>query len=182
MAVDFGANLQGPLGGEVQRIERQGSRWAVQVEMPPMKHPATGRIFMSRLVSGISEGLRMAFPLQGFNPGTPGSPMVDGAGHAGRTLPIKNATPGYVFREGQFFSLTRGDRHYLYKVDGEAVVGSDGKAVLPIWPMLRAQHLDGDALHVGRPMIEGLVTADQLGWQMALAHFSAFSFELRERG
>lgn len=178
--MDFGANLEPPLGGEVQRIDRLGSRWSIQVEMPPMKHEPNGRVFVSRLIRGISEGVRMAFPLLGFDPGAPGSPVVSGSGQSGRTLNIKNATAGYVFKEGQFFSLIRGTRRHLYKVDADVTVSGGGTAALPIWPMLRAQHLDGDVLEVTEPKIEGLITADQLAWQMSLGDFSGLSFELRE--
>ncbi|NJC06511.1 hypothetical protein GGQ97_002304 [Sphingomonas kaistensis] len=178
--VDFGALLEGPLGGETQRVERQGSRWAVQVDMPPMKHPTDGRVFVSRLVRGISEGVRMAFPLLGFDPGAPGSAVVSGSGQSGRTLNIKSATAGYVFKEGQFFSLVRAGRHHLYQVGTDATVSGGGTATLSIWPMLRAQHLDGDVLHVVQPMIEGYVAADQLAWEMALGDFTSLSFTIRE--
>lgn len=178
--MDFGATLESPLGGELLRVERLGSRWSINVEMPPMKHDDKGRLFVSRLIRGIGEGVRMSVPLLGFDPGSPGTPVVNGSGATGRTLPVKGAAPGYIFKEGQFFSLVRGTRHHLYQVSADATVAGGGTASLSIWPSLRTQHLDSDALHVVDPKIEGLVTADQLSWEMALGNFSGISFELRE--
>lgn len=180
LPVDFGANLEGALGGETQRIERQGNRWAVQVEMPPLRHATDGRVFVSRLIRGISEGVRIDFPLLGFSPGIPGSAVVSGSGQSGRALDIKNAAAGYAFSEGQFFSLVRNGRHHLYMIGADVTVSGGGTAALPIWPSLRAQHLDGDVLHITQPMIEGFVIADQLSWEMALGNFTGLSFTIRE--
>lgn len=177
--MDFGAILRGPLGGPLQRVDRLGNRWRISVTMPPLKG-AVARIWLARLVRGKSEGVRMPLPLQGFDPGAPGSPLVDGAGQAGRALAIRNATPNYAFREGQFFSIVTGGRHHLTMVDGEVIVGADGKATLPISPALRVQHLDGDALAVGGPMIEGMIVGDELAWEMQLAHFTGLSFDVEE--
>lgn len=178
--VDFGATLRPPLGGPLQRINRQGNRWTISVQMPPMRSHSEGRIWIARLVKGKTEGVRMAFPLQGFVPGPAGEPLVNGSGQSGRNLSIKSATPNYRFREGQFFSVSTGGRHHLMMVDEETGVAADGTATLPISPMLRVQHLDNDPLSVGRPMIEGFVVGDQQAWEMQLADFIGLSFDIEE--
>lgn len=178
--LDFGAMLTPPLGGPLQRIERLGNRFRASVTMPPLRSQRDGRIWVSRLIRGKSEGVRMALPLQGFDPGTPGAPVVDGAGQAGRTLSIRGAQPHYRFREGQFFSVVTGGRHHLISVDAETAVGADGKATLPVSPMLRVLHLDGDVLHVGKPMLEGFVIGEEMAWEMQLGHFTGLSFEVHE--
>ena len=177
--LDFGAFLTPPLGGPLQRIDRLGGRFRISVSMPPLRG-AQGRVWVSRLIRGKSEGVRMPLPLQGFDPGAPGSPVVDTAGQAGSTLKLRGCTPNYIFREGQFFSVVTGGRHHLISVAAETIAGSDGKVTLPIHPLIRVQHLDGDVVHVGKPMIEGFVVGEELAWEMQLAGFVGLSFELQE--
>lgn len=177
--IDFGVMLTPPLGGPVQRVERQGNRWRLSVTMPPLRD-AEARIWLARLLKGKSEGARMEFPLLGFNPGSPGNPVVHTSGQTGRTLIIRGAQPNYIFREGQFISVETGGRHHLIMVDAETIVPDVGIVSLPISPMLRVAHLDGDPVHVGTPMIEGFISGEGFMWQMQLGNFMGLSFELVE--
>ena len=104
--IDFGGFLTPALGGPVQRVERMGTRFSLSVVMPPMINTSTGRIWIARLIRGKQEGIRMPWPLQGFDPGSPGNPLVNGAGQSGRTLIADGFTPNYIAREGQFFSVS----------------------------------------------------------------------------
>ncbi len=178
--IDFGAFLTSPLGGPTQRVDRMGNRFRLSVTMPPMKNVAVGRIWVARLIRGKSEGVRMRLPLQGFDPGLPGVPVVAGTGQTGRTLAIRAATPNAIFREGQFFSIVTGGRHHLTMVDAETIASATGTATLPVSPMLRVPHLDGDACHFGQPMIEGFVMGDEMAWQMQLARIIGIAFDLVE--
>jgi hypothetical protein len=136
---------------------------------------------VSRLIDAQQEGGRMRWPLQGFDPGLPGTILVNGAGQAGMTLNVDGATPGYVFREGQFFSIVTSGVHHLYKLRTETIANDAGQAALPIGPMLRVQHLDNDVCHFGVPMIEGFIQGDQRAWEAAIANFTNVDFEIRER-
>jgi len=177
--VDYGSTLTPTLGGPSQRVNRMGSRFRMNVTMPPLQG-ANGRKFVSRLIRGKSEGVRLPLPLLDFDPGVPGSPLVDGSGQAGMTLALKSATPGYAFREGQFFSVVTGGKHHLHPVASEVIVASDGMVDVPLGIMLRAQHLDGDALHVSEPMAEGFIDGDEVMWNLALGNFIGISFGLTE--
>jgi hypothetical protein len=178
--VDFGAFLTPALGGPVQRVERMGTRFRISVAMPPMKNPTLGRQWIARLVRGKQEGARMAWPLQGFDPGTPGNVRVDDAGQSGRSLRIIGATPNYIFREGQFFSLEISGRHFLYMVTAETFADAAGNQTLNIEPMLRVSPPANALCHFGKPMVEGFILGDAFAWDMSLANFVGMGFDLAE--
>lgn len=178
--VDFGAVLRPPLGGPLQRIERMGNRHAASFSFPPMPHAKLGRIWISRLMRAMVEGARLPWPLLGFDPGLPGSPVVDGTGQTGRTLAVRDAQPNYIFREGQAFSVQTNGRHHLMFVDAEVIADASGNAELAISPMLRVPHLDGDACHFSKPMFEGLIQGDALQWEMQLGNFNSFGIDIEE--
>lgn len=179
--VDFGGFLEPALGGEVQRIDRMGNRFAIEVQMPPFPSADSGRIWVSRLIRGKAEGVRMEYPLLSFDPGTPGAPLVNGNGQSGRSLAARGFTPGYQAKEGQFFSHVRAGRCYLYQLDADAVASGAGLLTLPISPMLRVEPVDGDQLLFAQPVIEGFVHGDEWSWRLGLDHNIGVKFEVRER-
>jgi hypothetical protein len=179
--VDFGAFLTPSLGGPVQRVERMGNRFRLSATMPPMKSDKLGRQWVSALIRGKQEGARIELPLGGFKPGTPGSPTVDGAGQAGRTLAITGATPNYVVRDGQWFNhVTATGERLLYMNVGETILDGSGDGTLDIEPMLRAEPGDGDAVDFGKPTIEGFIMGEEQMWSLALGNFIGIGFDLVE--
>lgn len=180
--IDFGGFLTPGLGAEEQRIDRMGNRFGLAVTFPPLTSQQRGRILVSRLVRGKTEGIRIEYPLLSFKPGAPGSVVVDGASQSGRTLAVRGANPAYAFREGQPISIERADgRHYLHFVDSETIADASGEAELPISPMLRYEFADGATVHVAKPMIEGFVHGDEWRWSLSVAHLVSVEFEIRER-
>lgn len=179
--VDFGSTLTPALGGPEQRINRLGNRWRLAVTMPPMQNKDEGRVFISRLVRGRSEGVRMRFPLAGFNPGSPGSPNVQGSGQAGRILNLSGFQAGYTVKEGQFFSIETNGTHYLHQADGEVTADGSGVAQLTINPLLRVSPGNGDVCHFAQPMIEGLVEGQEWQWDYALDYTVGIEFTIKER-
>ena len=183
--LDFGGFLEPPTGAEEQRINRLGNRYAVSFIMPPLTGK-DGRIWVNRLVRGRNEGARIEYPLLDFDPGAPnlanGTPiMVDGNGQAGRLLHIRNVTPRYAFLEGQPFSLEIGGQHYLDFIAAPVIVGADGKATILLSQMLRQEPIDGNVLHVTKPMIEGWVKGSETAWNLALNRTVGLEFEIHER-
>lgn len=180
--IDFGGELEPALGGPVQRIERMGSRFRLGVQMPPMMNGAVARSWLAKLLQAKSQGARMHFPLQGFNPGLPGSTVaVAGAGQSGRTLNVDGAPEGYVFRVGQPFNVISGGTYYLHIVTEEEIVGAPGTASLSIEPMLRVSPTDNALLELGAPMIEGYLGGGELPWSMDVASFVGLGFTITER-
>lgn len=178
--VDFGGVQRPSLGGRLTRVNRLGSRFMASVTLPPLEL-GRGRLFVSRLIRAKSEGLRMEIPLTLGEQGIPGvAAVVDGAVEAGTTLPVRGLVPGYVGLEGYWLSIVRGGQHYVHSVAASFGADSAGDAVVTITPPLRVALVDGDAVHLARPMIEGLVQGDELGWEISLAHHTYISFAIEE--
>lgn len=178
--LDFGKTIEGALGGGSVRVNRPGSRFRVAVGFAAME-PEVADVFIARLIAAKDEGLRIPYPQRRRARGSPGSPVVDGAGQAGKLLALRAATPGHVFREGGWISIAdAAGQHYLHNIRGSVRVGSDGRCSLPISPMLREPFADGAAIHAARPMIEGMVEGESIAWRETEQHLVEISFILRE--
>lgn len=177
--IDYGGVLRSAIGGATQKIDRLGSRFRVELTYPPLVG-ADGRIFVSRLIRAKREGLRVEYPLQSVDQGTPGAPLVGGSGQAGFILAAKGFTPGYVGREGFWFSIRRAGQHYLHNVAADFTADGAGNASISIFPALRVPFLNNDTLHFSKPMLEGLVDGDEIGWQISLAHLIEFKVTIEE--
>jgi len=178
--VDFGGFLVPLLGGRVQRLDRMGNRHRLSVSLPPLGSEKDGRIFVQRLKRGKTEGVRMEYPLLSFRPRPCGHPVVDGSDQGGKLLKLRNLTPNYAVREGQPFSVRQPEGRYLYSVDLPTIADGAGKATVQVTPMLRAPTIDGGSAEFSRPMIEGFIKGDEIGWEMSLAHNIALSFDIEE--
>lgn len=180
--IDYGTVLRSPTGGSSLRIDRAGSRFAAEITFPPMK-PDTARVFVSRLLDAKSEGLRIEFPLLGESQGSPGSPAVNGAGQAGKTLAIDGLTPGYRFKEGYWFSIVDADgQHYLHNCRSNVVADGAGLATITITPALRVPFADGATIHLAKPMFEGLVDGNEFSWQIPVERLIALAVTIEEAG
>lgn len=177
--IDFGIVLRPATGAAITRIERPGSRFSAEFSFPPMM-PEVARVFVSRLLQAKAEGLRMPFPLLGVSQGLPGSPVVDGAGQSGTTLLVRGFTANYLVREGYWLSIEDADgQHYLHNAVAAVAADATGDASLTIWPPLRVPFADGDAVHLAKPMIEGLVTSEA-SWPLPVSKRVEVSFTLEE--
>jgi hypothetical protein len=177
--IDYGGTLRSAIGGASQKIDRLGSRFRVDLTYPPMSE-TDGRIFVSRLIRAKREGLRVEYPLLSVNQGSPGAPKVNGAGQVGYTLVVKGFTAGYAGKEGYWFSIERAGQHYLHNVTADFTANESGAATISIFPALRVPFLNDDVIHFAKPMIEGLVDGDEIGWQISLAHLIEFSVSIEE--
>lgn len=183
--LDFGGYLEAPGGGQTQRVNKLGNRYAVSIEMPPLENEQEGRIWINRLLKAMKQGLRMEYPLLDFDPGAPnrsdGSPIVvNGSGQAGVMLAIRNLQPHYAFCEGQPFSLEVAGQHYFDFVAENAIANAAGEVTIELTQMLRIPPPDGAVLHVAKPMIEGFVMGDPISWEIAVERFLSLSFEIHE--
>ncbi|WP_267395584.1 hypothetical protein [Sphingomonas sp. GC_Shp_5] len=148
---------------------------------PNLKPEPDSRLWTAALMDAWMTGETIAcrFPQPGFKVGAPGAGVVDGAGQSGMTLNLRGLTPGYAFRRRQFFSVVHAGRRYLQYVRAQIVVGADGRAALPIGPMLRIAPADGDVCEF-IPMIEGKLSGDAAGWTMIPARVQGLSFTISE--
>lgn len=179
--IDFGGFAVPPLGGRVQRVSRLGSRFRLAVEMPPMT-AANGRVFVRRLISGKSEGVRMEYPLLDFAPAPLGgaAPYVNGGGQSGSTLNVAGLPAGYPFREGQPVSHGHASGRCLYFVRADVTASGSGTVALPITPMLRVPPAHGDAVEIAQPKIEGFIAGEEWGWSMAVERLIGIEFAIEE--
>ncbi len=179
--VSFGVDQDPILGGPQSKVLRMGDRWAIDVETYPAEYAEHGMKYLSRLVRGLKETVRLTFPEPGVKPRSYGTPVVASAGSAGTSLPVSGLIPGDVIREGKFFSMIIGGQSYLYQVAvADVVVNAGRTATLQIEPMLRRQPPAGTALDF-EPKIEGFVQGNEQAWNTSRSKYLPFRFTIKER-
>jgi hypothetical protein len=178
--LDFGGTLRPALGGPIQRVNRQGSRYQVAMTFPPFAGEREGRIVLARLLRAKQEGGRVEYPLPSPQP-VSGSTVVDGADQTGSTLAVRGIQPHTAILEGWWLSIEDATgQHYLHNIGGAVVAGADGKVAIPITPMLRSPFADGCIVHLVRPMVEGLVDGDTLSWSVSVENDIGIAFTIEE--
>ncbi len=170
----FGGALGEDSGVPVQHIDRLGTRFAIDVTIPVMRTEPHGRIWSSRLCQAKLRGAILRYNQDGFAVGSPGDPVVDGAGQSGMSLAMRNFTPHYAVREGQAFNLVHAGRNYLHFAAAPAAADASGKLTLTLYPMLRVIPDDGDALNFRKPVIEGSISGNEASWTRLTAPFCDF--------
>lgn len=179
--LDWGGILRPIFGGSLQKLNRMGDRYAIDVTMPPMRMESTGRLWVADLILAQRQGAIFPWPQLDLVIGSPGAPVVDGTGQAGALINLRGFTAGYVVRKGQFFSIIHGGRRYLHMASAEMTAGGDGKiAALPIAPMLRVQPSNGAICEFAAPKIEGFIEGDARSWTLNVARFTGLSFRIIE--
>lgn len=179
--VSFGVDQDPILGGPQSKVLRMGDRWAIDVETYPAEYAEHGMKYLSRLVRGLKETVRLAFPEPGVKPRSYGAPVVASAGSSGTVLPVSGLISGDVIKEGKFFSMIIGGESYLYQVAvADVAVSAGGTAALQIEPMLRRQPPAGTALDF-EPKIEGFVQGNEQAWNTSRSKYLPFRFTIKER-
>jgi hypothetical protein len=179
--LDWGGELEPPLGGVTQRIDRLGSRHAISVTVPPKSIEPDGRVWISRIKRAKREGGRIAFPQVEFAVGTPGVPQVASNVAAGSVIPLKGLTAGYEIREGQWLSVIHVGRSYLYSVDTGVTASGGGLASVTVTPMLRSQLSMNDVVNLAEPVLEGWLSGDEFSWTLEEARTVGLQFSVTER-
>jgi hypothetical protein len=163
--LEYGGVIRPATGAETLNLLRNGNRFRVDMTLAPQTAEAR-RVAVARLLSAKTEGLRVAYPLQGVDQSGGGSMVVNGAGQSGNAIALRGGTPGFVIREGWWLSLVRADgRHYLHNVRAPWTIGGDGAALVAISPNLRHPFADGATVNLAMPMIEGLVDG-AISWNL----------------
>lgn len=177
--IDFGGVVRPGLGGAIQRVNRLGNRFAVDVTLPPLPLEK-GRVVLSRLLQAKQEGLRIAVPLALGKQGAPGSALLNGAVTGGTSITVDGLNAGYAVLEGYWLSLVKDGQHYVHQVASTVVANGSGQATITITPELRTSFADNTVVNLGKPMIEGFVDGDELAWEISLAHHLGLSFTIEE--
>jgi hypothetical protein len=177
--IDFGGTLTPPLGGSAQRLNRLGSRYAITYAVD-FDTDEEFRRFAQRLRRAKREGARVRFPQVGIAIGAPSSPLVDGATAGGTSLPLKELSPYYAVREGQFLSIIVDGQRYVHSVDAEAIANADGEVELTITPELRISLVGDEEVEMAVVYIEGLLDGDEVQWEHAANSHEPLIFTVRE--
>lgn len=142
------------VGGVRQRRGRLGSHFKMEGKFPPLKMDE-GREHAADILACELVHASLLVPQPELEIGTPGATSVNGGGQTGYYLTLDGATPGYVFRKGQFFNHLTIQRRYLYSVQATVVANEAGQATLQLWPMMRVIPVDNASLDFVTPRIEG---------------------------
>jgi hypothetical protein len=178
--LDWGSELVPSLGGVTQRLNRLGSRHAIDVVLPPMRIEPDGRLWISRLKRGKTEGVQFAFPQVEFDVSSPGTPLVKTAVSGGTSVALKGLTPRYAIKEGQWFSVIHSGRSYLHSSDAQVIVDASGDATVTVTPMLRTALSVNDVVNLGKPIIEGSLSGDEVAWTLEMARTVGLQFTVSE--
>lgn len=173
------AELRPAWGGDIQRLNRVGSRFAIDVVMPVMTY-ADAQDWSD--INDETATVTMQIVQPGLDPGAPGVTLVKGASQSGTTLIIDGFTPYYVLRKNQWISVSTGGRLYAYRVKTEVVASALGEASVVLTTMLRASPADNSPVEITEPRIEGFATVPDDAWATNAAGHVALSFTIEERG
>lgn len=177
--IDFGFLQRGPFGAETKRINRKGNRYMVGFSFGPF-YAEVGNRFVGLLIAAKSQGIRLPYPLQ-ESQGSPGVPVVDGAGQQGRVLNIRGLAAGYTCRAGYWLSIENAaGRHYLDNVEVGGRANAAGQLTITLANQLRHPFANGAKIHLAKPMIEGLIDGDSWGWQLSVDQVIPITFTVEE--
>lgn len=165
-------------GGAEQELLRKGTRYALTFSMPVMTYVQSME-WDDLMAEGDTVLMRV------FQPGlvipNPGTPRVNGSGHAGSAIPLKGLQPGYPIRKGQFLShLATNGQRFLYRARANATADGAGLVDVPLRTMLRRPPNDNDVVEIAQPMIEGFVR-DLGEWAVGVDRLVGLQFTVRER-
>lgn len=175
--IDFGSYQRPYTGAEVTRIDRPGGKFRFDISLPPL---VDGRAMVSRLVRAKQEGARIAIPLLGQSQGTPGAPLVNGAGQSGTTLNIDGLLAGYTAKEGYWLNIIQGGRYYLHQIATTAVADGSGVLAATIFPALRVSFSDNAVIVLDKPKIEGFIDGNEQAWAVSDDLHTGIQFTIEE--
>lgn len=178
--LDFGA-WQTPTGpGAAQRLERLGSRFALDIVTGQLRWIEDRRAWISALLRGVSDTVLYPVPQPGLVIGNPGSPRVNGGGQAGQSLTLAGFAAGYVVRDAQMCSIIIGGQRFLYAATADAAADGAGNIVVPVWPPIRRSPNANDVCEFAVPIIEGALSGNEKGWTDERAHTVGLQLSITE--
>lgn len=176
--IESKATLVPAMRGPVQELVRGGSRWGFQVQVAALK----GAAALPWHVLHRPGPFLLDIPQPGVDVGSPGSPVVDGAGQTGTTLAIRGGSASYAFTPFQFISIISGGQRYTYQVVEAVTLSALGAGSLSLEPELRGSLADGDVVEVLAPKIEGFVKLPRAAFRLdAAGIMSNLTFTIEER-
>ena len=169
------------LGGPQTRVMRLGDRWAGDFTTYPALYADEGRIYLSRLVRGMTDTVLIGVIEPGMRAQDYGTPQIAVGGASGMSIQVKGLGAGRVVPEGKFLSIVTGGQRFLYQTTSEVTADGSGDATLAIFPMLRRQHAANDVVVLSAPKMEGYVQGNEVQWEVTKSKRIGFVFSVQER-
>lgn len=172
--------LRSATGGNLQRLQRKGSKYALDVVLPRMGYADSLAWMKLRSEAGT---VVMRVPQHDLEIGAPGlSVRVNGAGQAGSSLVVDGVAPFYPLRMGQFLThISPAGRRRLYCCDAAVTANGAGQLTIPLETMLSSPPADNDVIEIAGAMIEGFPVIDPNLWTTDFAREVGLSFTIEER-
>jgi hypothetical protein len=171
--------LRSAFGGGTQRLARKGTRYAFDVEMPPMRYEdalAWGDI------EDETDTVVMLLPQPGVTIGSLGDPRINGANQSGSSLALDGFPSGAVVGKGLWLSVLASSRRWLYRTRAAATANSSGQITLPLRTLLRAPHPDNAIVNIATPYVEGFATLSDDALSVGADGLVRLKFSIEERG
>ena len=175
--IDMGSVQRSTLGGPDQRLDRMGSRWALDVTTKPLKGE-DARIWISRLIRGKREKASIKFSEPGVRYVGLNHTIAAAAAVNAEVISLNANAAVPPFPEGKFISIVTGGVRCLYQVTADAAYA--GTFLVGIQPPLRAAVAIGTPYEINPAMIEGYVDGDEFSWTIDNARIYGLRFSIRE--
>lgn len=176
--LNFGRATQ-PLGGDIQYVARIGSRYVVQVSLPPMTYD-TARAWLAARLRAATEGDTVSFSWPQPTQTSLGTPLVNGASQLGSSLIADGFTASVAIPQLAYFSFSVSSHTYLHAVTSSGSANGSGQATMNIAPMLRVSPADNAALNFTTPTIEGFMDVGDVEWSLDVLMHVGVSFTITE--
>jgi hypothetical protein len=160
--LDFGFTQRGAAS---LRVNRPGGRYSITLSWPAeiMRPPVT-QTFTSKLKRAKRQGVQIDLLLP-VDQGSPGSPVVNGAGQSGSAISIRGFLPGYFIGEDFFCTIVEADgTAYLHSVFSTTTANVSGIATVQIEPPLRAPFPDGAVVEFAEPFVQGELVGETFSY------------------
>lgn len=171
-------DLSPAFGGPTNRFSRMGSRYALDIELPPMSYVDA---LQWGDIDDEADTCVLSIPQPGLVIGVPGTPRVNGGGQAGSSLVLDGVSAGYVVRKHQWLTIITGGQRYAYRAKAAATADGGTNLTVTLRTMLRVPPADNDVVEIFDPKIEGYVTVPDDAWSVSVARVVGLSFTLTER-
>lgn len=177
----FSGNQEGSLGGADLQIPRMGDRFVVDVSTSQLRQDLESRHLIALLMEATTADARIELRMPNRPKPIGSGIVVDGAGQTGSTLNVRGLFRQTEIVHGRFFSVVHGGVHFVYMTRGRVVADANGKAAVPVWPMLRFITVDGEDALFDQPMIEGQLVGFDKGAGFERNRTKPLAFSIQER-
>jgi hypothetical protein len=169
------------LGGPVSHLQRLGTRFALEVRLPPMRHnDSLAREWIAKLLRGKRDGVLWEWPQPDFTPPIGTIVTRDAAAAMAETIFIRALPVGSLLAVGSFLSLVVNGRRYLHNVFDSSFTGTATQAQVWTTPPLRVAVPVDALVELNPPMIQGYLEGDDLTWDLESARTVGLGFTIVE--